>query len=58
LSLPSDAYPNEVALYVKFKSEGSDKIWNELIRRAGLAERRTSKIDTSVDRRQPSGARA
>ena len=54
----ADAYPNEVALYVKFKSEGSDKIWNELIRRAGLAERRTSKIDTSVDRRQPSGARA
>jgi hypothetical protein len=29
-----DAYPEEVALYVKFRSGGSDKVWNELIRRA------------------------
>ena len=54
----TDAYPEEVALYVKFKSEGSDSVWNELIRRAGLSERRTRKVDTSVDRRHRSGARA
>jgi hypothetical protein len=54
----ADAYPEEVALYVKFKSEGNDNVWNELIRRAGLAERRTRKVDTSVDRRRRSAARA
>jgi hypothetical protein len=53
-----DAYPEEVALYVKFRSGGSDKVWNELIRRAGLADRRTRKVDTSVDRRGRSSARA
>jgi hypothetical protein len=51
----ADAYPEEVALYVSFKSEGSDSVWNELIRRAGLAERRTRKIDTSIDRRRRIG---
>jgi hypothetical protein len=54
----ADAYPEEVALYVKFKSEGSDRVWNELIRRAGLAERRTTKVDTSIDRRRRAAARA
>ena len=54
----ADAYPEEVALYVKFKSEGSDKVWNELIRRAGLSERRTAKVEPTVDRRRRSGARA
>jgi hypothetical protein len=52
------AYPEEVALYVKFKSAGSDRVWNELIRRAGLAERRTRKVEPSVDRRHRSSARA
>ena len=54
----ADAYPEEVALYMKFKSEGSDTVWNELIRRAGLSERRTRKLDTTVDRRGRSRARA
>jgi hypothetical protein len=49
------AYPEEVALYVKFKSEGSDTVWNELIRRAGLSERRTAKVEPAVDRRRRSG---
>jgi hypothetical protein len=47
-----DAFPEEVALYVQFKSAGSDKAWNELIRRASLADRRTAKVDTSIDRRR------
>lgn len=50
------AFPEEVALYVKFKSEGSDSVWNELIRRAGLSERRTAKVEPTVDRRRRSGS--
>jgi len=54
----SDAFPEEVALYVSFKSEGSDAVWNELIRRAGLSDRRTAKVDTSIDRRRRAASRA
>ena len=54
----SDAYPEEVALYTSFKSEGSDTVWNELIRRAGLSDRRTAKVDTSIDRRRRAASRA
>ena len=48
----SGAYPEEVELYLQFKSEASDVLWNELIRRAALADRRTSKVVTPVDRRR------
>jgi len=54
----SGAYPEEVALYASFKSEGSDTVWNELIRRAGLSDRRTAKVDTSIDRRRRAASRA
>jgi hypothetical protein len=54
----ADAYPEEVALYRKFRSGGSDKVWNELIRRAGLSDRRTRKVETPVDRRGRGAARA
>jgi hypothetical protein len=46
------AFPEEVALYERFKSEISDKIWNELIRRAALSDRRTTKVETPVNRRR------
>jgi hypothetical protein len=46
------AYPEEVALYVSFRREGGDAVWNDLIRRAGLSDRRTAKVDTSLDRRR------
>jgi hypothetical protein len=46
------AYPEEVALYLQFKSEDSDVIWNELIRRAALSDRRTAKAETTVNRRR------
>jgi len=39
-------------LYVRFKSESSDDVWNELIRRAALSDRRTAKVDTPVNRRR------
>jgi len=41
-----------VALYVSFRKEGGDAIWQELIRRAGLAERRMARVDTAIDRRR------
>ena len=48
----SGAFPEEVALYLQFKSEDSDVIWSELIRRAALSDRRTAKVDTPVNRRR------
>lgn len=52
----SSAYPKEVALYLQFKSEASDVIWNDLIRRAALSDRRTAKVDTSINRRRSSSS--
>ena len=48
----SGAFPQEVALYLRFKSERSDEVWNELIHRAGLSDRRTAKVDTAINRRR------
>jgi hypothetical protein len=48
----SGAFPEEVSLYVRFKSEGSDEVWNGLIRRAALSDRRTAKVDTAINRRR------
>ena len=48
----SGAFPEEIALYVRFKSEGSDEVWNGLIRRADISDRRTAKVDTTVNRRR------
>jgi hypothetical protein len=48
----SGAFPEEVALYLQFKSEDSDVIWNELIRRAALSDRRTANVDTAINRRR------
>jgi hypothetical protein len=52
----SGAFPEEVALYLQFKSEASDVIWNEMIRRAGLSDRRTAKVDMPVNRRRGNGS--
>jgi hypothetical protein len=46
------AYPAEVALYTRFKSADGDAVWNELITRAGLSDRRTAKVVTPVERRR------
>jgi len=48
----SGAFPEEVSLYLQFKSDDSDVIWNELIRRAALSDRRTTKVETPVNRRR------
>jgi hypothetical protein len=46
------AYPDEVALYVKFRSEEGEALWQDLIHRAGLSDRRKDKVATSVERRR------
>jgi hypothetical protein len=53
-----DAYPEEVALYVKFKSDHSDTFWDDLIHRAGLTDRRQRKVIPMVDRRRQASAKA
>ena len=50
------AFPEEVALYVRFKSEASDEVWNELIRRASLSDRRTARVDMAINRRRAEGS--
>ena len=52
------AYPEEVALYVNFRSDRGDAVWNELIRRAGLSDRRTAKVSPAIDRRRRAASRA
>ncbi|MFZ5558675.1 MAG: hypothetical protein ACOZDY_18490 [Pseudomonadota bacterium] len=52
------AYPEEVALFRQFKSERSDQFWMELIRRAGLADRRQRSVTPMVERRRRAGTRA
>jgi len=47
-----EAYPEQVALYISFKSEKSDLFWNDLIRRAGIADRRTSDVAPARERRR------
>ncbi len=46
------AFPEEVALYIRFKADDGDEVWNELIRRAGLSDRRTTKVAVLIDRRR------
>ncbi len=46
------AYAEEVALYVRFRSADAEDQWEDLIRRAGLADRRTSRVPTKVERRR------
>ena len=53
----NEAYPEQVALYVSFKSEKSDTFWNDLIRRAGIADRRTSDVAPTSERRRRAGSR-
>ncbi len=47
----SGAYPDEVAVYLKFKSADGEAYWLDLLRRAGLADRRQRSNPIAVDRR-------
>jgi hypothetical protein len=54
----SGAFAEEVALYLRFKSEDSDEVWNELIRRAALSDRRTARVDTPINRRRSNSSKS
>ena len=45
------AYPREVSLYVSFRLEGGDAVWDDLLRRAGLTDRRKAKVEPAIERR-------
>ena len=51
------AYPEQVALYVKFKSDQGESFWNDLIKRAGLADRRKDNVVPIAERRRRTGSR-
>lgn len=52
-----EAYPEEVSLYVRFKSDRSDAFWKDLIRRAGLSDRRQQRVAPKVERRREEARR-
>ncbi len=45
------AYPEEVAVYMKFKSAEGEAYWLDLLQRAGLADRRQRSAPIAVERR-------
>lgn len=51
------AYPEEVSLYIRFKSDRSDAFWRDLIRRAGLSDRRQRDVAPKEERRRRAEAR-
>jgi hypothetical protein len=48
----ANAFPDEVAVYSKFKSNDGEKYWLSLLKRAGLADRRKTIIKPTVERRR------
>jgi hypothetical protein len=48
----SGAYPDEVAVYMKFKSGEGESYWLDMLRRAGLADRRQRNGPAEVERRR------
>jgi hypothetical protein len=46
------AYPEEVAIFLKFKSEQGEKFWLNMLQRAGLADRRQRSVTPTVERRR------
>ena len=51
----NSAYPEQVALYVTFKSDKGESFWNDLIKRAGLADRRKDNVVPMAERRRRTG---
>lgn len=48
----SSAYAEHVSLYTQLKSDQSDNFWRELIKRAGVVDRRQRKATAPVERRR------
>lgn len=52
------AYPEEVAVYTKFKSPEGEKYWLSLLRKADLGDRRQRSVAPTVERRRRAAATA
>lgn len=51
LSAPG-AFPDEVNVFLRFKSDDGERYWLDMIKRAGLADRRQRSVMPSVERRR------
>ncbi len=52
------AFPEEVAVFLKFKSAEGERYWLSLLRKADLADRRQREVLPAVERRRRSAATA
>ena len=50
----SKAYPDEVSVYLKFKSREGEKYWLDLLERAGIEDRRKQKSSGDFAKRRHS----
>ena len=50
------AYPEEVGIFLKFKSEKGEKYWLDVLQRAGLADRRQRSVSPPQERRRRAAA--
>lgn len=46
------AFPDEVGVFLRFKSDDGERYWLDMLKRAGLADRRQSSVMPSVERRR------
>jgi hypothetical protein len=54
----SGAFPEEVGVYVKFKSPEGEKYWLSLLRKAELTDRRQRSVPPAVERRRRAASMA
>jgi len=50
------AYPEEIGVYLKFKSDEGERYWLTLLEKAGLGDRRQRDIAPPVERRKRAAA--
>lgn len=46
------AFPDEVNVFLRFKSDDGERYWLDMIKRAGIADRRQRSVMPSVERRR------
>lgn len=46
------AFPDEVGVFLRFKSDDGERYWLEMLKRAGIADRRQRSVMPSVERRR------
>ena len=46
------AFPDEVGVFLRFKSDDGERYWLDMLKRAGIADRRQRSVMPSVERRR------